>query len=129
MSNARSSSSGSRGKWGREQRRSRRLARAFESKSSRRPGERCSIARLSVLEYDASREAIATLERAAQSAARDVMVHQMALNVYDARSMKRGTILLGIGALLLLVLLVAPIVWRATRVVEPPIQSIPSRTR
>jgi serine/threonine-protein kinase len=76
-------------------------------------------------EYDASREAIATLEQAAQSASRDVKVHEMALNVYDLRAMKLGTILLGALALLVLTLLVAPIVWRATRVVEPPIQSIP----
>jgi hypothetical protein len=76
-------------------------------------------------EYDASREAIATLEQAAQSASRDVKVHEMALNVFDGRAMKLGTILLGALALLALTLLVAPIVWRATRVVEPPIQSIP----
>jgi serine/threonine-protein kinase len=76
-------------------------------------------------EYDASREAIATLEQAAQSALRDVKVHEMALNVYDQRGMGLGMTLLGALALLVLTLLVAPIVWRATRVVEPPIQSIP----
>jgi serine/threonine-protein kinase len=77
------------------------------------------------VEHDASREAIATRERAAQSAARDVTVHEMALGVYDARGMRLGLILLAIAAALALALLVSPIVWRATRVVEPPIQPIP----
>jgi serine/threonine-protein kinase len=76
-------------------------------------------------EHDASRETIATLERASQSAARDVTVHQMALGVYDSQGMRLGTILLAVAVALALVLLIAPIVWRATRVVEPPIQSIP----
>jgi hypothetical protein len=81
-------------------------------------------------EHDASREAIATLERAAQSASRDVMIHEMALNVYDPKAMRLGSILIGIAAVLLLALLVAPIVWRATRVVvPPPIESIPATTR
>ena len=80
-------------------------------------------------EHDASREAIATLDRAAQSASRDVMVHEMALNVYDPKGMRLGAILLGVAALLLLALLVGPIVWRATRVVVPPIQSVPAKTR
>ncbi len=77
-------------------------------------------------EHDASREAIATLERAAQSAARDVKVYEMARDVYDPRAMRVGSILLGVGVVLLLALLIAPIVWRATRVVEPPIEPIPA---
>ena len=68
-------------------------------------------------EFDPAREQIATLELAAASAARDVKVHESALGSYDVRSMRRGLV---VSALLVLVLVVAPIVWRAVRVVEPP---------
>jgi serine/threonine protein kinase len=71
------------------------------------------------VEVDPAREQIARLERAAESAARDVVVHQSALEVYDAPSLRTGIILLGVAAVLALALLVAPIVWRATRVIEP----------
>jgi hypothetical protein len=68
-------------------------------------------------EFDPARERIATLELAAASAARDVKVHEAALGSYDVRSMRRGVV---VSALLVLVLVVAPVVWRAVRVVEPP---------
>jgi serine/threonine protein kinase len=68
-------------------------------------------------DFQSGRERIAWLELAAASAGRDVLVHQTALGSYDARSLRRGVI---VGALLVLALLVAPVVWRATRVVEPP---------
>ncbi len=71
-------------------------------------------------ELDAAREQIAKLERAAESAARDVTVHEAALVAHDARAMRRGIVLLGAAAALLVALLVGPVVWRATRVVEPP---------
>jgi serine/threonine-protein kinase len=77
-------------------------------------------------ELDAAREQVAKLERAAESAARDVTVHQAAIVAYDPRSMRRGVALLGLAALLLLALVIAPIVWRATRVVEPPPLSHPT---
>jgi hypothetical protein len=71
-------------------------------------------------DFDPAREQIATLERAAESAARDVVVHEAAHEAYDASSLRRGVVLLGVLAVLALALLVAPIVWRATRVIEPP---------
>jgi hypothetical protein len=71
-------------------------------------------------ELDAAREQIGKLERAAESAARDVKVHEAAIGAYDARSMRTGVVLLAVGAILLLAIIIAPIVWRATRVVEPP---------
>jgi hypothetical protein len=71
-------------------------------------------------ELDATREQIAKLEAAAESARRDVQIHEAAVEVYDPRSLKLGVLLLGVAAALLLALIVTPIVWRATRVVEPP---------
>jgi serine/threonine-protein kinase len=71
-------------------------------------------------ELDAAREQIGQLQRAAESAARDVSVHDAALGAHEGAALRRGVVLLGAAAALLLALLVAPIVWRATRVVEPP---------
>jgi serine/threonine protein kinase len=71
-------------------------------------------------DLDAAREPIATLQAAAASAMRDVAVHEKALEAYDARALRLGVLLLGVVAALLLALLVGPVVWRATRVVEPP---------
>jgi hypothetical protein len=71
-------------------------------------------------EVDPAREQIAMLDRAAESAARDVVVHDAALEAYDGSSLRRGVVMLGVAAVLALALLVAPIVWRATRVVDPP---------
>jgi hypothetical protein len=67
--------------------------------------------------FDLARERVARLELAAGSASRDVTVHEAALEAYDGSAVRRGVIL---AAVLVLVLFVAPIVWRATRVVEPP---------
>ena len=72
-------------------------------------------------EFETARGQIATLERAAQAAARDVQVHEAALEAYDARSLRLGVVLLGVAAVVALAMLVTPIVWRATRVVEPPL--------
>jgi serine/threonine protein kinase len=71
-------------------------------------------------EVDPAREQIATLDRAAESAARDVVVHQAALVAYDPPTLRTGIIMLGVAALLALAMFIGPIVWRATRVVEPP---------
>ena len=71
-------------------------------------------------EVDPAREQISTLDRAAESAARDVVVHEAALEAYDGRSLRIGVVMLGVAAVVALALLVAPIVWRATRVIEPP---------
>jgi serine/threonine protein kinase len=70
-------------------------------------------------EFDDAREQIAKLERVAESAARDVRVHEMAIGAFDRRSVRQGLALLGIALILLLAAIVAPIVWRATRVVAP----------
>jgi hypothetical protein len=80
-------------------------------------------------ELDAAREQIGKLERAAESAARDVSVHEAALQAHDARALRRGVVLLGVAAVLLVALLVGPIVWRATRVVEPPPLPSPVHTQ
>jgi serine/threonine protein kinase len=90
-------------------------------------GQMVAIAKRAVLDHaafgaelDAAREQIGKLERAAESAARDVTVHRAAMLAYEPGSLRRGVALLGVGALLLLAVIVGPIVWRATRVVEPP---------
>ena len=49
-----------------------------------------------------------------------MVVHEAALEAYEPPSLRTGVVLLGVAAVLALALLVAPIVWRATRVVEPP---------
>jgi hypothetical protein len=72
------------------------------------------------VELDPSREEVARLERAAEAAARDVKVHAAALEAYDARSLRLGVLLMGVAAALLLALIVIPVVWRATRVVDAP---------
>jgi serine/threonine protein kinase len=71
-------------------------------------------------EVEQARGQIALRDRAAESAARDVVVHESALEAYDAPAVRTGVVLLGVAAVIALALLVAPIVWRATRVVEPP---------
>jgi serine/threonine-protein kinase len=90
-------------------------------------GQMVTIAKRGVLDHDAfgaeldaAREQIGKLQRAAESAERDVTVHVAALQAHDARALRRGVVLLGVAALLLLASLVGPIVWRATRVVEAP---------
>jgi serine/threonine protein kinase len=72
------------------------------------------------VEVDPAREQISTLDRAAESAARDVVVHESALDAYDPHSLRIGVVMLGVAAVVALALLISPIVWRATRVVEPP---------
>jgi hypothetical protein len=68
-------------------------------------------------ELDPALKEIGKLELASASAARDVRVHEAALASYDARSLRQGMV---VAAALVLFLVVAPIVWRAVRVVEPP---------
>jgi hypothetical protein len=72
-------------------------------------------------EFDPARDRLAKLDRAAESAARDVMVHEAALAVHDPRALQTGLVVGAVAALVALALLVAPIAWRATRVVEPPL--------
>jgi serine/threonine protein kinase len=67
-------------------------------------------------EFTTARERVLTLERAAASAARDVTLHEAALAAHDPRVFRVGLLL---TAILVLALVVAPIVWRATRVIEP----------
>ena len=77
-------------------------------------------------DYDPGREQIAKLERAAEAAKRDVDVHTAAMQAFDPRSMKIGVVLLGVLAALALALIVVPIVWRATRVIESPVPVAPA---
>jgi hypothetical protein len=90
-------------------------------------GKQVAVARLALAdraafgaELDPAREELGRLERAATAAARDVEVHAAALEAYDARSLRLGVMLLGAAAALLLALIVIPIVWRATRVIDAP---------
>jgi serine/threonine protein kinase len=84
-------------------------------------------------DLDPPRDQVGRLERAAAAAARDVDVHAAALDAHDPRAMRQGVLLMGVAAALLLALLVIPIVWRATRVVEAPrplpVQSAPASPR
>ena len=50
-------------------------------------------------EVDPARDQIATLDRAAESASRDVVIHEAALEAYDPPSLRTGVVLLGIAAL------------------------------
>lgn len=70
-------------------------------------------------DLDPAREQIAKLDRAAESAARDLDVHAAALEAYDPPALRRGVLLLGVLVVIVLALIVAPIVWRATRVIAP----------
>lgn len=67
-------------------------------------------------EFTAVRERVMTLERASASAAHDAAVHEKALAAHDPRAFRIG---LFIMAILIAVLVIVPVVWRATRVVEP----------
>ena len=71
-------------------------------------------------DHASSREQIAKLDAAAAFAARDVHVHELAIEAHDRRALRLGVLLMGVAAALLAALLVLPIVWRATRVIEPP---------
>jgi hypothetical protein len=79
-------------------------------------------------EFDPAREQIAKLERAAQSATRDVAVHEAAIEAYHGPSLRSGAVLMGVAIVLLLALVVGPIVWRATRVVEPTLPTTVQHT-
>ena len=114
-------SSGSTAAPGRERRRSKRRARTCAAASWPSPGAPSATPARSARSSRRARDRIATLEHAAESAARDVTVHEAALVAHDPRALRSGVLTGAIAALLALALLIAPIVWRATRVVEPPI--------
>jgi serine/threonine-protein kinase len=76
--------------------------------------------------FDDARAQMATLERAAESAARDVTVHEAALAAHDPRALRLGLLTGAIAFVLALALVAAPIAWRATRVVEPPVPRAPA---
>ena len=71
-------------------------------------------------EHDPTREQIAKLDAAQASAARDVRVHELAIEAHDPGALRLGVALMGVAVALLVALIVVPIVWRATRVVEAP---------
>jgi hypothetical protein len=90
-------------------------------------GKMCAIARQAIAdrstfgaEHDPTREQIAKLDAASASAARDLRVHELAIEAHDPRTLRLGVLLMGVAAALLVALIVVPIVWRATRVVEAP---------
>jgi eukaryotic-like serine/threonine-protein kinase len=70
-------------------------------------------------DLDPARQQIAKLKAAAKSVERDVAVHVAAIDAYEPASLRSGVVLLGVAAVLALSLLVGPIVWRATRVIDP----------
>jgi len=76
-------------------------------------------------DYDGARDQITKLDAAADAARRDVEVHTRALAAYDASAMRTGIVLMGVVAALLLALIIAPIVWRATMVETPPLPTPP----
>jgi serine/threonine-protein kinase len=80
-------------------------------------------------DFDVTRANVEKLERVAAAAARDVVVHDAALEAFDARALRMGVILMGVAAVLALALVIAPIAWRAMRVIEPtlPTSSAPVR--
>jgi serine/threonine protein kinase len=77
-------------------------------------------------DLDPLRDRVTTLQRAAESARHDVAVHEAALVAHEPRALRRGIIL---SILLLLALVVAPVVWRATRVIEPALPKIQEPAR
>ncbi|HEX8794175.1 MAG TPA: serine/threonine-protein kinase [Polyangiaceae bacterium] len=77
-------------------------------------------------DFDGAREHIAKLDAAAEAARRDVDVHARASAAYDPRAMRTGIVLMGVAAALLLALIIAPIVWRATMVAPPPVLTPPA---
>jgi hypothetical protein len=71
-------------------------------------------------EFDASREEVARLSRAAEARAHEVAVHETAIGAYDRRGLRTGIVVGTLAALILATLLTVPVVWRATMTVEPP---------
>jgi hypothetical protein len=71
-------------------------------------------------EFDPAREEIATLSRASEARAREVVLHEMALSAYDKPSFKRGLVVAAVAAVLAFLLLAVPIVLRATLPAPPP---------
>jgi hypothetical protein len=47
-------------------------------------------------------------------------VHELAIEAHDVGKLRLGVALMGVAVALLVALIVVPIVWRATRVVEAP---------
>jgi serine/threonine-protein kinase len=74
-------------------------------------------------EFNRERDRIATLGRAADSAARDVRVHEAALDAHNPTALRTGLLVSALAVLVALALLIAPVVWRATRVIEPALPS------
>jgi hypothetical protein len=71
-------------------------------------------------EYDATREEIGRLSRAHQARERDVEIHALALTAYDQAAYKRGIVVGIIGAIVALLLIIVPVVLKATWPAEPP---------
>ncbi len=80
-------------------------------------------------DFDTTRASVEKLERVAAAATRDVVVHEAALEAFEPRALRMGVVLMGVAAILALALLIAPIAWRAMRVIEPtlPTTSAPAR--
>jgi hypothetical protein len=71
-------------------------------------------------DFDPARDEIVRLDHAAQNAARDVTVHMEALDAYSPGALRAGVVMMGLATVLGLTLVLAPIIWLATRVDEPP---------
>jgi len=95
----------------------RAMVRAHQSAVARR-----AIANKQIFgaEYDPARDEIASLERAAHARARDVTLHEMALEAYDKPMFKKGIIVAAAAFVLAFLLLAVPIVLRATLPAPPP---------
>ena len=77
-------------------------------------------------EFNPAREEIASLSRASEARARDVVLHEMSLDAYDKPSFKKGIVVAAIAAFLAFVLLAVPIVLRATLPAPPPVLPPPT---
>ncbi len=96
-------------------------------------GHQCDLARRAIAnltlygdEFNPAREEIATLTRASEARARDVMLHEMALDAYDKPSFKKGIVVAAIAAFLAFLLLAVPIFLRATLPAPPPVLPPPT---
>jgi chromosome segregation ATPase len=71
-------------------------------------------------EYDATREEIGRLTRAHEARLRDVEIYALALESYDHAAFKRGIVVGIFGIIVALLLIIVPVVLKATWPAEPP---------
>lgn len=70
--------------------------------------------------YSGARQTIRTLELSVRAREEEVLLHEAAIECYDPMTYQRGYVAVGLLGTLVAILLVIPIVLRATMVIEPP---------